>query len=52
MHAHKIKGSLLSLGMQHQALVCEKIESYSLAKNEQECQAAIAELKHELKELI
>jgi PAS domain S-box-containing protein len=52
MHAHKAKGSLLNLGIQRQALTCEKIENHALASNIQECQAVIAELQQELRELL
>ncbi len=52
MLAHKIKGSLLNLGMQDQALVTDKIENHAQANSVQECQAAITELENGLRELL
>lgn len=52
MHAHKIKGGLLNLGMQDLALVCQKIETHAQANDTQACQASITVLRHELKELL
>lgn len=51
-HAHQLKGSLLNLGMSHQAMLVQKLEDYALENQLQDCHVVLEELQDGLKELL